>query len=208
MNKQDLQGIFTALAQIMGENREELIRLDQQNGDGDLGITMENGMRAAQQDLLCSEQTDLGRLLNHAADCFNEAAPSTLGTILAFYMKGVARALKGKETANCEEMALALRAGAQNITSKAGSKPGEKTILDALCPGTEALLAHAEEMPQQALRAAAQAAAIGAESTRQMKAVWGRAAYYADAGVGKLDGGAAAGSLIFQAFARYYGGEA
>ena len=204
MNKQDLQGIFEQLAQIMEENREELIRLDQQNGDGDLGITMSNATRAAQQDLLQSQETDLGRLLNHAADCFNEAAPSTLGTILAFYMKGAARALKGKQQATCEEAARALQAGAANITAKAGSRPGEKTILDALCPGADALLAASGKAPLEAAEAAAKAAADGAQSTRQMQAVWGRAAYYADHGVGKLDGGSVAGSLIFEGIARYY----
>ena len=187
MNKQDIQGIFEQLAQIMEENREELIRLDQQNGDGDLGITMSNATRAAQQDLLRSQETDLG-----------------LGTILAFYMKGAARALKGKQEVTCEEAARALQAGAANITDKAGSRPGEKTILDALCPGADALLGASGTTPLEAAEAAAKAAADGAQSTRQMKAVWGRAAYYADHGVGKLDGGSFAGSLIFEGIARYY----
>ena len=45
---------------------------------------------------------------------------------------------------------------------------------------------------------AALAAAAGAESTRNMQAVHGRAAYYKEKSIGFMDGGAIVGKLIFE----------
>ena len=58
-----------------------------------------------------------------------------------------------------------------------------------------------EEDLQQAFRNAAKAAQIGAESTKNMKPVHGRSAYYKNKDTSYLDGGAVAASIIFSALA-------
>jgi dihydroxyacetone kinase len=87
---------------------------------------------------------------------------------------------------------------------KAGSKPGEKTILDALHPAVDALRRECGDGPAKAFRAAALAAAQGSESTRGMLSKHGRAAYYGEKSIGGLDGGSVAGKLIFEALAAYF----
>lgn len=191
------------ISAIMTENRDYLIKLDQQNGDGDLGISMSDGYRAAAGYLASAEETDLGRLLLKASSVFNEAAPSSLGTITAFGFMGMAKALKGHETATLCETADAIQAGIAEIMKKAGSKPGEKTILDSLCPAVAALKAHCDETASQAFAAASAAADTGSESTRGMRSVHGRAAYYGDKSIGLIDGGSVVGALIFKALAEF-----
>lgn len=186
---------FQNISREIDENKDRLIILDQQNGDGDLGISMSDGFHAVCAFLQNTEETQLTQLFSKAGNSFNEAAPSSLGTILSFFMKGIARGLKGKESCNTKEMAAAMQLGLQNVMNKAGSKPGEKTILDALEPAIRALES-VEDMPW---KAAAKAASDGSESTRQMKAVWGRAAYYGEKSLGLLDGGSYVGALIFKA---------
>lgn len=198
MNAKDLSGIVASISKVMDENRNLLIKLDSQNGDGDLGISMNNGFLTIKEFLAKSNESDLGRLFNKTADVFNEAAPSSLGTILSFLMKGMARSLKGKEEVSLSEAADALLAGINNIMQRAQSKPGEKTILDSLYPGAAALKKHAKDGARKSIEKALQAAKDGAENTKKMKAVWGRAAYYGDQSIGILDGGAVAGSLIFE----------
>lgn len=195
IDKTTLIRAFGNISEEMEENRDRLIRLDQQNGDGDLGISMCDGFRAAYAFLKSTEETDLARILSRAGNAFNEAAPSSLGTILSFFMKGMARELKGKEYCDTREIAAAMRCGIRNIMDKAGSKPGEKTILDALDPAVCAL----EGGGAKPWTDAAQAAAKGSEATKQMKAVWGRAAYYGENSIGILDGGSCVGALIFKA---------
>ena len=199
----DANALIAALARIcavMDKEKDELVRLDAQTGDGDLGISMSAGFRAAHEAVQAEEGEDLGRLMLAGAKAFNEAAPSSLGTILSIGMMAMAKALRGQTQADAAQMAAALQAGVDRIMEKAGSKPGEKTILDALVPGVKALGAHAAE-GEGAWQAAAQAAAEGSESTRGMRPVHGRAAYYGDKAVGMLDGGSVVGMLIFKAIA-------
>jgi dihydroxyacetone kinase len=92
------------------------------------------------------------------------------------------------------------------LMEKAGSKPGEKTILDALCPAVRILKENEDRPAAEAYALAARAAAEGSEATRQMKPVHGRAVYYGEKGIGLLDGGSVAGKLIIEAIADYLGG--
>lgn len=202
MNADTVKGVIKEISQIMDENKDYLIQLDQQNGDGDLGVSMSGGYHGALTYLENSEEKDLGKLFMQCGKAFNEAAPSSLGTITAFGIMGMAKALKGKEEAGFEDAARALMAGVENIMEKAESKPGEKTILDSLYPGAESLIKYAGNPCQAALKAE-EAAAAGSEATRNMRSVHGRAAYYGDKSIGVLDGGSVVGKLIFEGIRRY-----
>ena len=203
IDKDCVKNGFARISKKIDENKERLIELDRQNGDGDLGISMSDGFHAVCAFLENTEEVRLTQLFSQAGNAFNEAAPSSLGTILSFFMKGIAKGLKGKEGCSTKEMASAMQIGIQNIMDKAGSKAGEKTILDALIPAVHTL----ESDESAPWAAAAAAAAAGSEATRQMKAVWGRAAYYGEQSVGILDGGSYVGALIFQALNEMRGEE-
>jgi dihydroxyacetone kinase-like protein len=180
MNAASLKGVIVSISTLMNKNKDFLVELDQQNGDGDLGISMAAGFKAVEGFLAPAEEKDLGKLLMKCSGVFNEAAPSSLGTILSFGFMGMAKALKGKEEAGVSEAALAMEAGLNNIMEKAKSKPGEKTILDAIAPAVE-LLKKSDPNDSIAViyAAAAKAAAEGSEATRAMRSVHGRAAYTA-----------------------------
>ena len=198
----DVENVKTGVRKIskkMDENKDYLIELDQQNGDGDLGVSMSEGFKAAAEYIINTDESDLGKLFMKMAGVFNEAAPSSLGTILSFGFMGMGKALKGKANASSEEFAEAFKAGIQNIMNKAGSKPGEKTILDSLCPASDAMQKASDI--KQGLKLAAKAAAEGSESTKNMRSVHGRAAYYGEKSIGMLDGGSVVGKLIFEALA-------
>lgn len=204
MNYESLKKIIAGISDIMTENKDYLVSLDQKNGDGDLGISMASGYEAVKNFVADSEERDLGKLLMKCSSVFNEAAPSSLGTITSFGFMGMAKALKGKEEASFAECIDALEAGINKIMEKAKSKPGEKTILDALYPAIEALKANKDADKKDALKAAAEAAAEGSEATKNMRSVHGRAAYYAETSIGTLDGGSVVGKLIFEAIYKCY----
>lgn len=197
MKKAELSIAFRKISEIMRENRQYLIELDQRNGDGDLGISMDNGFRAVAAMLDKTQEEDLGRIFMESSKAFNAAAPSSLGTILSIGMKGMAKALKGRSECSLAEMAEAMEIGITNIMEKAESKAGEKTILDTLIPAVQAMKENIGD--EQLFKKVYEAAEAGAESTRNMKSVHGRAAYYGDKSIGLVDGGAIAGALIFKA---------
>ena len=49
MNAESMREGLRKISRRMDENREYLIQLDQQNGDGDLGVSMSEGFRARQR---------------------------------------------------------------------------------------------------------------------------------------------------------------
>lgn len=195
-----LREAMQRVSAVMEKNKEYLVELDQLNGDGDLGISMSAGFRAVMEYLEQTEETDLGKAMMGAGGAFNEVAPSSLGTILSIGFMGMARIWRGKQEVCVEEIAEAFQAGLDNVMKKTGTKPGERTVLDSLCPAVEAYCKHIST-PEEAIKAAKIAAVVGAEATRQMRPVHGRAAYYGEKSLGQLDGGAVVGQLIFEALA-------
>lgn len=192
---------ISSIAKEMTDNRDYLVELDQRNGDGDLGISMSEGFNALVEVLNKTEETDLGKVFRDLSKTFNESAPSSLGTILSFGLMGIAKELKGKTEVSRQEFSVALEKGLDNILDKTGSKVGEKTIIDSLSPGIESLLSSGLEEDKTAFQNAYEASKVGAEKTKEMMAVHGRAAYYGEKSLGLVDGGAVVGTLIFKGMA-------
>lgn len=204
MNSLDLVNVIKSISSIMNENRDYLIELDAQNGDGDLGISMSNGFKALVSFLENNKENDIGKVFMKMSSVFNEASPSSLGTILSFVMIGMAKSLKGKNKIELVDIAQAFENGIKTIMDKANSKLGEKTILDSLYYGVETLKNNVDLTPKEAFEKAFASASEGSENTRNMKAVHGRASYYGDKSLGVLDGGSVVGKLIFEGIYNYY----
>ena len=96
---------------------------------------------------------------------------------------------------------------AEGIQERGGAQPGQKTLLDAWFPAATAAAGAVAEgaSAEQVLRAAADAAQIGAEDTVAMTAVQGRAALLGSQSLGHEDPGARSSALILEAAARAAG---
>lgn len=196
----DIKEIFKVISVKMDENRDYLVDLDSKAGDGDLGISMSAGFRA----VLVSEamkQDNFKRFFMNAGMAINEASPSSLGTIMFMGLLGGARKIAEYDELGAVELGQFFKGWAEAIMTKTGSKPGEKTILDSVLPASEVLLI--SEDLEDGIKKAYEAAKEGMLSTKEMKAVHGRAAYYQEKSIGLLDGGATVGMLLFEAFNEY-----
>lgn len=203
MNAQTLKPVFYIIRNRLSENKELLTRLDSMTGDGDLGVTMVKGFEAVCEFLDSCYDEDVGRLLMRAGMTLNGAAPSTLGTILSVGLMDGGRALKGNVEIGLPETLTFFENAINGIMERAKSKRGDKTILDSLIPGYEALVNATKkgEDAETAFCAASKAAYDGMVSTISMRAIHGRAAYYAEESINHQDGGATVGSIIFAALA-------
>lgn len=204
MNSKELKDIIGSISNLIDSNKDYLIELDAQNGDGDLGISMSNGFKALVTFLETNEETDIGKVFMKMSSILNEASPSSLGTIISFFMIGIAKSLKGKTEIQLNDISNAMDNGLKLIMEKANSKLGEKTILDSLNPAIEALKNSSSLDAKEAFKNAFEAASKGSESTKNMKAVHGRASYYGDKSIGMLDGGSVVGKIIFEGIYHYY----
>lgn len=194
-----LRSVMGAAARLMAEHRDSLIALDQEAGDGDLGLSMQAGFESLSRLADGMEERDCGKMLMKLGMELNEAAPSSLGTILSVLFMGGGKMVKGLEALDVAALHTFFSSGLDAVMQRAGSRPGERTILDSLCPAADAM----EGAPSlsEGLERGLSAARAGAEATKKMRAVHGRAAYRADQLLGQPDGGAIVGSLLIQAFA-------
>ncbi|MCC5930280.1 MAG: dihydroxyacetone kinase subunit L [Cyclobacteriaceae bacterium] len=197
-----LKNIFGHLKRIMDENREMLIELDSVMGDGDLGITMQKAFTAAHTEVQGFTGKESGQLLLKAGMKIAQAAPSTMGTLVAMgFMKGGKSILKTEEI-SLSELSVFFRAFANGIMDAGKTKPGNKTIIDALDPAAKALEEASVEGKNVAdgIQMAYTAAREGVENTKSMKAQHGRAAYYQEKSIGVTDAGATVAALILKGF--------
>jgi len=193
-----LRRIFREVAFILNENKELLTELDSAMGDGDLGLYVPKGFESAYNAL----EDDMlpGQMLMKASSVVNAEAPSTLGTLLSFALLAAGKTA-GSETELVPDTVTAMSKSAIEMIMKRGkAKRGEKTILDVFIPAHESLekaFAGSSDM-EAAFTAALDSAKQGFDESTGMRAVHGRPGYYGDASIGKEDGGAMVGYLIFQ----------
>jgi dihydroxyacetone kinase len=116
-------------------------------------------------------------------------APSTAGTLIATALIAASRVVP-EGGGGGALLAAALEAGRQSIEQRGRAQPGDKTMLDALVPAIDALRDLPEASMAQALAAAADGAAAGAEATRDLEPRVGRGAWLADRSRGNVDAGA------------------
>ena len=83
-----------------------------------------------------------------------------------------------------------------------GAKVGDKTMMDAVIPASQAIAAYQGEEAEELFAAAAQAAAQGAENSKQFVSKFGRAKSYGEKTIGTPDAGAMSMSYFFQGLAR------
>lgn len=111
--------------------------------DGDTGTNMSLTMQAAANALLQKQPELLSEVAEIAASALLRGARGNSGVILSLLFRGMAKALKGKETADTYTFAYALTEGV-NAAYKAVMKPAEGTILSVSRAATTAALEFAE----------------------------------------------------------------
>lgn len=196
--------IMNAIRDTMNENKDYLIELDQKMGDGDLGLTMSKGFNAACE-ALDNADADIGKSLLKASMAMNNAASSTMGTLVSSGIMQAAKTAKGSKEIDSEKFVEMAEEFVAGIKARGKAEVGEKTILDALVPAVEKLREEYESGSDlnTAFIRAAEKAEQGAESTKDMVSEHGRAHYYGEKSRGKIDPGAVAGKLIFEAVKNY-----
>ena len=201
----EVKGFVAKMDAVAAENRDYLIELDSKMGDGDLGLTMAAVFSALNDFASGYEDADIGTMVMKGGMAMAKAAPSTMGTLMATgFMRG-GKALKGCESMGSDEAASFWTAFVEGIMERGKSKPGEKTIVDALFPASEAFkeAAAAGDNLSAAAAKAKTTAAEGLENTKTMVAQHGRAAYYQEKSREMQDPGATIGCILVSTFADF-----
>jgi phosphoenolpyruvate---glycerone phosphotransferase subunit DhaL len=137
-----LADLLKLVAEDMIAAEDTFQSLDAALGDGDLGITVRMGFQAIREVCQKNDPTQpsgIGSLLSAAGKAFMNANASTMGTLMgtAWVQAGKIAALK--TTITLEDAVAMCRAAAEGIQRRGKAQLGDKTILDAIFPASEAL---------------------------------------------------------------------
>jgi phosphoenolpyruvate---glycerone phosphotransferase subunit DhaL len=169
--------------------QQELDALDAVAGDGDHGVTMVLGGRAAVS-ALAAPPGSAADALRVAAAAFADVGGSA-GPLWGTALLRAAQALHGGGT-----LADAAAAAVAGMCERGRCAEGDRTVVDAMAPAARAL-ASGED-----LQAAAEAAAAGAAATASLEPRRGRATRAPERARGHMDAGARAAAVFWGALSR------
>ncbi len=195
--------MFSDISIAIDAQKDHLTALDGAIGDADHGITMSLGFNAVTNELagMDLDHVAASAVLASAAAAFLNAVGASTGPLYASAFLQAAKVLENSETLSLEnhvEMIVAMTAG---IQERGKGQRGDKTMLDAWIPATEAAIkAQNDGADVRVLwNEVIQAAEAGANATRSMVAARGRAARLGERSLGHVDPGAASAVIILRA---------
>lgn len=161
--------ILSAICDTLIKNESDLNKLDAQVGDGDTGSTFAAGARhildeCKQQHLPLNSLPDLFAVIGER---LAKVMGGSSGVLMAIFFTAA-----GQQLAEGRALAEALQKGLEKMKHYGGAQLGDRTLIDALQPAIEAMIAGKD------FNAVADAAHKGAENTASMtKAKAGRSSY-------------------------------
>jgi dihydroxyacetone kinase-like protein len=188
-------------ADVIAENRAELVRLDTAIGDGDHGTNMDRGMRKAVEKLDGLEGGDIGAALKAVGMALVSSVGGAAGPLYGTLFLQMGSAAAGRDELDLGGWTAALEAGVDGVQARGKAQPGDKTMVDALLPAVEALRGGADD----ALTRAADAAEEGMKASISLEARKGRASYLGPRSVGHQDPGATSSYLLMRSAAEALG---
>jgi dihydroxyacetone kinase-like protein len=196
------RGLLVALCEAIETNVDVLTKADQAIGDGDHGVGMARGFKAAKAALLEAEPSTIGDLFKAGGSAIMATSGGASGVIFGMMLKAPAKALSG-ETLDAEGYATWLAQAAAQIQARGKAKPGDKTMVDAIVPAAEAASAAVSDGLQAVAEAAAAGAHKGKDDTVDMIATFGKAKALGERAKGHPDPGALSTTILLDTAVDY-----
>ena len=201
MTKQEFASRLQNACAAVTAAEQELTEIDSRFGDADHGLTMSKITKAISAAAGESEG-GIQAMLDDAAMTVMVLNGGSAVPLWNTWLDGLQEeAPEGNEidTAGIQAIfAKALKA----LSDMSGAKVGDKTMMDALIPASQAIAAYSGSDEAGLFDAAAQAALQGAEASKQFVSKFGRAKSYGEQTIGTPDAGAASMAYFFQGLAR------
>ncbi len=201
-----LETALRAAANALIAATDRLTALDQAVGDGDLGLSLARGSRALLDALPMLPLDDPPAALRRLGALLQSSLGGTSGPLYAVFVLAMAERLASARPDDPLARADAFAAGCARVGEVGGAGVGDRTMLDALAPASDALSAaiRSGQSPSVALDSAASAAERGAEATAALPPRRGRSSYLGDRTLGHTDPGAVAVATWLRALARAF----
>jgi dihydroxyacetone kinase-like protein len=130
-NKDEMIKIFDELFIQSKKHYNDFNEADGKIGDGDLGITIQNGF----QEIVNNKDNftdDLGHNFMLCSQAFVKKSGSSFGTLVAFCLMNISKSVKGKKFLKHEDVIEIFEICCKTIKERGKTNLGDKTILDTL----------------------------------------------------------------------------
>ena len=185
---------LSRLASTLRNAEAELGRIDALAGDGDHGQGMTRGSRAAAEaaDEAAKAGAGAASVLAAAADAWAARAGGTSGVIWGLGLQAASGAFDDRSAPTREQARQAASSALEAVMRLGGARPGDKTLVDALAPFVETLVADIEaDLPVKVAWAhATERAHEAANATADLLPKLGRARIHQERSRGHRDAGA------------------
>lgn len=181
---------------------DTLTQIDSKFGDADHGLTMTKIAGAISQAVEESEG-GIQSMLDDAAMAVMVLNGGSAVPLWNTWLDGMQEAAPEGEEIDAAGLQAMFAQGFAALNDISGAKVGEKTMMDALIPASQAIAAYTGSDEGELFTLAAKAALEGAEATKQFTAKFGRAKSYGEQTIGTPDAGATSMSLFFQGLAQH-----
>jgi dihydroxyacetone kinase-like protein len=200
---QSLTSWIRECARVIIENNDALNELDSSMGDADHGSNLHRGFVAVTDALDREGPEDPLSLFKLVGMTLVSTVGGSSGALYGTLFLRMASTCKEIRHLDDKSLLNALRAGLEGVIERGNAKAGDKTMYDSLAP---AVVAFEDEINKGnainiSLQAAANAADLGAKSTKAMLARKGRASYLGERSIGHVDPGATSIALLIGAAA-------
>jgi dihydroxyacetone kinase-like protein len=197
----DLVFVVRTIARTAVDNEKAFGELDAVAGDGDFGFSLARGFEIVLADWDTFDQDAPAEFLKKVALVISKRVGGTSGPLWGTAFLRAAGVVKDRPEPDAADAVAMLRAAAEGIKARGKSDLGDKTLLDALIPLTDALeqrLAADGPAPTGAELAglAATTARTAADATTPMQARRGRQSYTGERSIGSPDPGAVAVAVM------------
>lgn len=192
ISSSDYVEYLKAFYDVLQENKDYVTDLDLATGDGDHWLNMNTGFGEVLKNEEELKNLNLQDLFKKISMTLMAKVGGSSGVLYGGAYMAAAKTLGDVEYIGRNELYNIWSAMLEDIMKRGKTELGSKTMVDALAPAVEQLKVKIEEDAddKELLESVAVAAVEGADATRDMPAIRGRASYQANKGVGHLDPGA------------------
>lgn len=181
---------------------QELTEIDSKFGDADHGLTMTK-IAGAISGAVAESDGGIQSMLDDAAMAVMVLNGGSAVPLWNTWLDGMQEnAPDGDEIDTAGLQAIFARA-LEALNEMSGAQVGDKTMMDALIPASEAIAAYTGNDEQELFAAAAEAATRGAEASKQFVSKFGRAKSYGTQTIGTPDAGATSMAYFFCGLAQF-----
>ena len=131
LNKEVLESIFEKLLSQSKKSYDEFNAADGKIGDGDLGVTILNGLEEVNNNKAYFND-DMGTNFMICSQAFVKKSGSSFGTLIAFSFMNISKNLKGKTEFNHADIISIFETSLKTILERGKTNLGDKTIADSL----------------------------------------------------------------------------